>query len=115
MAFTCRYAASGKNADRPKPGLPVVTASHRSAIALRKAAEFVRGRAWVCGQAPAPGATGTAAVGEACGAALRVGVAVRPSVAGDDDTADDPVALALAVIAGDGGAGGLPHPVSKTP
>jgi hypothetical protein len=82
---------------------------------LRKAAEFVRGRTWVCGRAPAPGATGTAAVGEACGAALRVGVAVWAGVADDDDTADDPVTLALAVVAGDDGAGGLPHPVSRTP
>jgi len=74
----------------------------------------VRGRAWVCGRAPAPGATGTAAVGEACGVALRVGVAVRADVADDGDTAGDPVPLALAVVAEDG-AGGLPHPVSRTP
>ena len=35
----------------------MVTASHRSAIALRKATESVRGKARVCGSAPAPGAT----------------------------------------------------------
>jgi hypothetical protein len=46
--------------------------------------------------------------------ALREGVAVRAGVADDDDTAGDPVTLALAVVADDG-ADGLPHPVSRTP
>jgi hypothetical protein len=82
MAFTCRYAASGKKAGRPKRGLPVVTASHRSAMALRKAAEAVRGRAWVCGRAPAPGATGTAAVGTADGGEAEVGEAAAGEAPG---------------------------------
>src|SRR5947207_2302023 len=59
-AFTCLYAATGKKPGRAKRGFPVVTASHRSAIAWRNAAESVRGKARVCGSAPAPGATGTA-------------------------------------------------------
>jgi hypothetical protein len=54
-------------------------------------------------------------VGDACGVALRVGGAVRAGVADDGDTTGDPVTLALAVVAGDDGAGGLPHPVSRTP
>jgi hypothetical protein len=78
---------------------------------LRKAAEFVRGRAWVCGRAPAPGATGTAAVGDACGVALCVGAAVRVGVADDGD----PVTVVLAAGADGDGAGGPPHPVSTAP
>src|SRR5256884_4003163 len=74
-AFTCLYAATGKKPGRPKRGFPVVTASHRSAIALRKAAESVRGKARVWGSAPAPGATGRAA-GDAVAAAEARGVAV---------------------------------------
>src|SRR5260370_42435986 len=99
IAFTCLYAASGKNTGRPKRGFPVVTASHRSAIALRKAAESVRGRVGVCGRAPAPGATGSEAGGEvavACGVALPGGVAVL--------ACGDPVAVTLA-----GPAGGWPR------
>ena len=59
IAFTCLYAATGKKAGRPNRGFPVVTASHRSAIAWRKAAEPVLGKARVCGRVPAPGATGS--------------------------------------------------------
>src|SRR4029077_2569268 len=81
IAFTCLYAASGKNAGRPNLGFPVVTASHRSSIALRKATEVVRGRARVCGRAPAPGATGRDDGAAACvarGVALTAG-AVDPA------------------------------------
>ena len=56
----------------------MVTASHRSVIALRKAAESVCGKALVCGRAPAPGATGSEA-GD--GVALARGTAL-PGLAG---------------------------------
>ena len=95
--MTCWYAATGKKPGRPKRGFPVVTASHRSAIALRKAAEPVRGKARVCGSAPAPGATGTAD-GDAL--AVARGVALGP---GDADFAEgDPVPATLAVAVGAG-------------
>jgi len=87
----------------------VVTASHRSAIALRNAAESVRGKARVCGSAPAPGATGTAD-GDAL--ALTLGVALE---AGDADFAEgDPVPAVLAFAAGEGWPGEPPHPASRT-
>ena len=93
--MTCWYAATGKKPDRPKRGFPVVTASHRSAIALRKATESVRGKARVCGSAPAPAATGTAD-GDAL--AVARGVALGP---GDADFAEgDPVPATLAVAVG---------------
>src|SRR5271165_3383414 len=116
MAFSCRYAASGKKAGRPKRGFPLVTASHRSAIALRKAVDSVRGKVPVCGRAPAPGATGREA-GDggalACGTALPAGLA---GVVGCDVT---PVPGALAWVADGGGAGEdgagepAPHPASR--
>src|SRR6266702_1616041 len=97
IAFTCLYAASGKKAGRPNRGSPVVTASHRSAMAWPNAAEAVRGKAGVCGRAPAPGATGRDAgdaVALACGVALPAGAAVLAGC--------DPVigTLALAVDGG---------------
>src|SRR5207302_11342372 len=96
-AFTCLYAATGKKPGRAKRGFPVVTASHRSAIALRNAAESVRGKARVCGSAPAPGATGMAD-----GDALAVARGVTLG-AGDADSAEgDPVPAALAFAVGDG-------------
>src|SRR2546429_466433 len=92
-AFTCLYAATGKKPGRAKRGFPVVTASHRSAMALRNAAESVRGKARVCGNAPAPGATGTAD-----GDALALDVALA---LGDADFAEgDPVPAVLAFAAG---------------
>src|SRR5712691_276213 len=97
IAFTCLYAATGKKAGRPNRGFPVVTASHRSSIAWRKAAEAVLGKARVCGRAPAPGATGRDtgdAVALARGAALAAGAAV---CVGCDRV---PAALALAVGGG---------------
>src|SRR5215472_6088428 len=60
MALSCSYAASGKNAGSANRDLPVVTASHRSWMALRNATDFVLGKAWVCLRRPAPGATGSA-------------------------------------------------------
>src|SRR5580693_7924976 len=75
MAFTCLYAASGKKAGRPKRGLPVVTASHRSVIACWKAADFALGKAPVCGRAPAPGATGREA-GDLAALAGRMALSV---------------------------------------
>src|SRR5690242_1612470 len=98
----------------------MVTASHRSAIALRKATEFVPGRPWVCGLVPAPGATGRAAVGEACRVALRVGVVALPAgaaVPADVAAADgDPVPDTPAVAAGgDDADDALPHPASTAP
>src|SRR5213082_2679296 len=102
-AFTCLYAATGKKPGRPKRGFPVVTASHRSAIALRNAAESVRGKARVCGSAPAPGATGTA---DGDTLALTLSVALE---AGDADFAQgDPVPVALAFAAGEGWPGEPP-------
>src|SRR5690349_19993522 len=96
-ALTCRYAATGKNPGRPKRGFPVVTASHRSAIAVRKAAESVRARERVCGRAPEPGATGTAD-GDAL--AVARGVALG---AGDADSAEgDPVPATLTFAVGAG-------------
>src|SRR5271166_5736215 len=110
MAFSCWYAACGKKAGRPKRGLPVVTASHRSVIALRKASESVSGKARVCGRAPAPGATGREAgdgVALACGTALPAGRA-GGCVCGDL------VSVALALVAGGVGAGEpVPHPASR--
>src|SRR5271157_825012 len=110
MAFSCWYAACGKKAGRPKRGLPVVTASHRSVIASRKAAESVRGKVRVCGRAPAPGATGREAgdgVALACGTALPAGRA-GGCVCGDL------VSVALALVAGGVGAGEpVPHPASR--
>src|SRR5215472_3937642 len=76
IAFTCLYAATGKNPGSPKRGFPVVTASHRSAIAFRKGTEPGRGTAGVGGSAPAPGATGGAggdALAVTCGVGLPVG------------------------------------------
>src|SRR5438128_9308957 len=110
MAFSCRYAASGKKAGRPKRALPVVTASHRSVIAWRKASESVLGKARVCGRAPAPGATGSGAGDEAalaCGAALPVGLAAG-GVRGD------PVPVALALAGAEGTGERPPHPASRT-
>src|SRR5438552_14245479 len=105
-AFTCLYAATGKKPGRPKRGFPVVTASHRSAIALRNAAESVRGKARVCGSAPAPGATGTAD-----GDALAV-TADGALVLGAADFAEgDPVPAVLAFAVG---GGGPLHPASRT-
>jgi hypothetical protein len=73
---------------------------------LRKAAESVRGKAWVCGRAPAPGATGREA-GE--GVALARGTALAAGLAGGC-VRGDPAALALVV---DGnGAVEPPHPAS---
>src|SRR5208282_1538994 len=109
MAFSCRYAASGKKAGWAKRGFPLVTASHRSVIALRKAAESVPGKAPVCGRAPAPGATGREAgdgVALACGTALPA-VLAGGCVCGDAG----PVALAL-VAGGDGAGEPAPHPAS---
>ena len=60
MALTWTYAASGKNAGRARLASPVVTASHRSYMALWNAVEAVPGNAVVCGRLPAPGATGSA-------------------------------------------------------
>ena len=60
----------------------------------------MRGKARVCGSAPAPGATGRAA-----GVALAVAVRARstPSAAGDADFAEgDPVPAALAFAVGGG-------------
>jgi len=97
IAFTCSYAATGKKAGRPNRGFPVVTASHRSAIAWRKAPEAVLGKARVCGRAPAPGATGRdtgPVVALARGVALCVGAAGRAGC--------DPAAATLA-LAVDGG------------
>ena len=124
MALSCRYAASGKKAGWAKRGFPLVTASHRSVIALRKAAESVPGRAPVCGRAPAPGATGGAGGGVAlaCGTALPA-VLAGGSVGGDPV----PVVLALVVLAlvvlalvvlalvagGDGAGEPAPHPASR--
>jgi hypothetical protein len=52
-------------------------------------------------------------VGEACGAALRVGVGVRVGAAADDG---DPAAVALAVTADDDDVAGWPaHPASTAP
>src|SRR5579872_6648530 len=104
-AFTCLYAATGKKPGRPKRGFPVVTASHRSAIALRNAAESVRGKARVCGSAPAPGATGRAD-GDALAVALGVALPVARGIAlasGDADFAEgDPVPATLVFAAGAG-------------
>src|SRR5271166_2741584 len=115
MAFSFRYAASGKKAGWAKRGFPLVTASHRSVIALRKAAESVPGKAPVCGRAPAPGATGRGAgdgVALACGTALPA-VLAAGSVGGDPV----PVVLALvvpALVAGGDGAGEpAPDPASR--
>ncbi len=95
--MTCLYAATGKKPGRPKRGFPVVTASHRSAIALRKAAESVRGKARVCGSAPAPGATGRAD-GDALAVARGVVLA-----SGDADFAEgDPVPATLGFAVGAG-------------
>src|SRR5437763_15023090 len=106
-AFTCLYAATGKKPGRAKRGFPVVTASHRSAIAWRNAAESVRGKARVCGSAPAPGATGTAD-----GDALALDVALA---LGDADFAEgDPVPAVLAFAAGGGGPDEPLHPASRT-
>src|SRR5437667_101559 len=97
IALTCLYAARGKKPGRAKRGFPVVTASHRSAIALRNAAESVRGKARVCGSAPAPGATGTAD-GGALALTLDVALAL-----GDADFAEgDPVPAVLAFGPGGG-------------
>jgi len=66
-------------------------------MALRKAAESVRGKARVWGSEPAPGATGRAA-GDALAVARGVALA-----AGDADFAEgDPVPAALAFAVGDG-------------
>src|SRR5215469_10169760 len=60
MALTWVYAASGKNAGSAKLALPVVTASHRSYMALWNGVEAVLGNAVVWWRLPAPGATGSA-------------------------------------------------------
>jgi hypothetical protein len=76
---------------------------------LRNAAESVRGKARVCGSAPAPGATGTAD-GDAL--ALTLDVALE---AGDADFAEgDPVPAVLAFAAGEGWPGEPLHPASRT-
>src|SRR5512146_1472662 len=82
-------------------------------MALPKAAVRVLGKARVCGSAPAPGATGRAAVGEACGvAAVRVDVAVPAGVAAGGG---DPASVAVFAGGADDGADGPPHPPSTTP
>src|SRR5580704_1686647 len=107
-ALTCVYAATGKKPGRAKRGFPVVTASHRSAIVLRNAAESVRGKALVCGSAPAPGATGTAD-GDALGVTADVALAL-----GDADFAEgDPVPPVLAFAADGGGPDEPLHPASR--
>jgi hypothetical protein len=73
----------------------VVTASHRSAIALSKADEGVPGKARVCGSAPAPGATGLAD-----GGALAVARGVTLAVGGADFAEGDPVPAALGFAVG---------------
>src|SRR5690348_4798723 len=110
IAFTCLYAATGKKPGRAKRGFPVVTASHRSAIALSKAAVRVPGKARVCGSAPAPGATG-----RTDGDALPVARGVTLAVDGADFAEGDPVLAALDDTAGGGGPDESPHPASRTP
>src|SRR6201996_1695342 len=73
MALTWVYAASGKNAGRARPALPVVTASHRSYMALWNGAEAVLGNAVVWRRLPAPGATGSALGGGGPGGGGRGG------------------------------------------
>ena len=69
----------------------------------------MRGKARVCGSAPAPGATGTAD-GDAL--ALTLDVALE---AGDADFAEgDPVPAVLAFAAGEGWPGEPLHPASRT-
>ena len=74
----------------------MVTASHTSCIAARKAGEFVLGKARVCGRAPAPGATGRAA-GDVAGRACEVGSGVADDRGGRDAV---PAALDFAVGGG---------------
>src|ERR1700722_5927771 len=111
MAFTCLYAASGKKAGRPKRGLPVVTASHRSVMACRKAADFALGKARVCGRAPAPGATGRGA-GDL--AALAGRIALPVGLAGWVGRGAVTAALTRATDGdGDGAVEPAPHPASR--
>src|SRR5712671_3845722 len=60
MALIWAYAASGKNPGSARLALPVVTASHRSYMALWNGVEAVPGNAVVWRRLPAPGATGSA-------------------------------------------------------
>src|SRR6266702_7038041 len=59
MAFTCLYAASGKNACLASDGRPVLTASQRSVTMARKAGPCARGLTRVWASWPCPGATGS--------------------------------------------------------
>jgi uncharacterized protein (DUF58 family) len=70
----------------------------------------VRGKARVCGSAPAPGATGTAD-GDALALALDVALALALALGGADFAEGDPVPGALAF----GGGPDEPlHPASRT-
>ncbi len=75
----------------------MVTASHRSAIAWRKAVEPVLGKARVCGRAPAPGATGSDT-----GDAVALARGVARAAGAEGCAGGDPVATTLA-LAVDGG------------
>src|ERR1039457_4100420 len=116
-AFSCWYAPSGKKAGSPRREFPVVTASHRSVIAWRKATESVLGRVRVCGSAPAPGATGRAVGGPVCWIAgvARGGGSDGGRVEGElVAPALVPPALGLVAVCG-AGAAALPHPASPPP
>src|SRR5579859_348187 len=113
MALTCLYAATGKNAGLASDGLPLVTASHRSAAIAWNTGPRALGLVLVWWRRPAPGATGTGATrirdGDGNGAADSVraaGLAVWPDCAAwfaPDDEQPAPSASAThaaAVIAG---------------
>src|SRR5581483_6787571 len=76
MAFTCVYAASGKNAGSAVDASPVTTACHSNCIRARNDASVPDGRAVVCGSVP-----GSTVVDVVVGAGVV-------DVAGDVDAGD---------------------------